>query len=289
MQKKQQLPQKDVFMRRFFKLKLLALGIVLTNSQLSFAGNETANFEASAKIENFCSIQASDVNFGVVALPLTAQSANAQMKVLCSNNTPYKVDLTYGKYASSDDANYTIRSDTKDNWTYVNRFFISVDGKEIGYINCGKKGLLLEGQIGIYVNQTKDAHILENLLGYQNMLSVHTIPDTNKRCVQNELNQTVVDGFKGNYYNGNVQSFSGYTSEYGLMIGAVRNDGLAYKFSLPNDSTKAWVKGKNSYTSNGNGNLQSIAMNAQIVPDKSSSNYIAQDFYLDTVTAEISY
>ena len=68
----------------------------------SFAqSNVKNNFEASANIESFCKIETQDINFGVVALPLTAQSANAQMNVLCSNATAYKVDLEYGLKAEN--------------------------------------------------------------------------------------------------------------------------------------------------------------------------------------------
>lgn len=73
------------------------------------------------------------------------------------------------------------------------------------------------------------------------------------------------------------------------MTGALKGDILAYKITIPGDITKVWNTGNNAYTSTGTGAEQVIDINAQIVPAKSSSNYLAQDSYLDTVTAVIAY
>lgn len=283
MQKQQKLPQKDVFMRRFFKLKLLVLGIVLTNSQLSFAGNETANFEASAKIENFCSIQASDVNFGVVALPLTAQSANAQMKFLCSNNTPYKVDLTYGNYV-------TTKSTTTIKYFHSwmtgdarHTYYVYNDvGNSIGYISCGFAGIYT-GKV--YISNPEMAKI------YQYPQSARWYNDVNKVCQSDGTAAgTKPTGWEGAYNASSSQPVGGIkNSEFGLMSGTQKGDKLAYSFTLPEDSSKAWSKGFNSYNATGIGSEQIIDVNAKIVLNKSSSTYVAQDVYLDNVTAEITY
>lgn len=79
------------------QLNKITLAVLMIGINTAFAQNNVnKNFETSAKIESFCQINAANINFGVVSLPLTAQSANSQMNVLCSNNTPYKVDLEYG-------------------------------------------------------------------------------------------------------------------------------------------------------------------------------------------------
>lgn len=54
-------------------------------------------------------------------------------------------------------------------------------------------------------------------------------------------------------------------------------------------SAKIWSKGLNSHKGTGVGAEQKIAVNAKIVPEKSSSKYVAQDTYLDTVIATITY
>lgn len=58
---------------------------------------------------------------------------------------------------------------------------------------------------------------------------------------------------------------------------------------MPNDSTKTWTKDLNSYNAIGIGAEQMINVNAQIVPDKATSKYVAADIYLDSVITEIIY
>lgn len=75
----------------------------------------------------------------------------------------------------------------------------------------------------------------------------------------------------------------------GLMIGTFKGDRLAYQVTLPGDSSKPWIAGLNSYQSIGVGTKQTIEVNAKIVPESSSSSYIAADTYLDAITATVSY
>lgn len=73
------------------------------------------------------------------------------------------------------------------------------------------------------------------------------------------------------------------------MTGIVKKDQVGYAITIPNNSTKIWNKGVNSYTSKGIGVKQVIPLNAKIVTDKSTSKYLAQDSYLDTVTVNLNY
>lgn len=73
------------------------------------------------------------------------------------------------------------------------------------------------------------------------------------------------------------------------LMGATKGDVLGYKITLPNDSTKIWIKGMNEYSAKGTGSLQKFTVNAQILPEDSSSKYVAEDIYVYTLTAEVSY
>lgn len=247
----------------------------------AFAQNVEDTVKASAKIENFCKISASDVNFGVLVAPLTAQTANSQMQVLCNNNTPYEISMAYGGVYGSggEDTGYTIglfQSVTDVAQYRVNK----PNGLLFGYLECGR-----DSRKGT-VSFTTIA--LARFYGYENYTSSY-VKDTNNTCIS--------DGTKaGTYPTGWVGPFNAprqpiYTSgyNYGMLVGAVNSDNVAYKITLPNDSTKVWNNGSSKYSAIGNGSVETISINAQIVPDKSSSLYPAQDIYLDNVTATIAY
>lgn len=254
----------------FKKVNYLAFLTTTFLSSTSFAGDINANLNTTAQIESFCQINAADINFGVVNLPLTAQTANSQMNVMCSNATAYKVDLSYGGIYGSgggnDGVNYTFVKNS--GFPGVQIWYAYADGKHIGRFNC-------------YSNQEiylhTDATAIANKLGL-------------------EVSKTYYDNGKYGLCSGTsvhyglaskLSQVSAYN--YGIMKGTMKGDKLAYAITIPNDSTKVWNKGINSYSLIGTGINQVIEMNAKIIVDQSSSKYIAADTYLDTITANVSY
>lgn len=272
---------------------VIASILALVGSSAIAQSSAKENFETSAKIENFCSIQANDVNFGVVSLPLTAQSANAQMRVLCTNNTPYKVDLHYGQYVSGEGGStdgYTIKHHSSD-LTSSAYFIFNSSMIGIGLLSCGYGDLF--GKVGIhnfaYAYMTEEESTrLTRLYGYP---TSGWYTDTKNLCTSDNTKEgTKPTGWVGAYDALGFQPLGGVGySEFGSMSGAQKGDKLAYKVTLPNDSSKTWTKGLNSYNSTGIGTEQMITINAQIVPDKSSGTYVAQDVYIDNITAEVTY
>lgn len=255
--------------------KILFLAILsILGASSTMAENVNSTFETSAKIENFCSINSNNINFGVVNLPLTAQEANGEIKVLCSNNTNYTVELNYGTNASISGTpnlysqigeyknmsfygsqSYMIYSVTNNETKFVNSFncYSSGTGHQI-LINSGESFFLeaLNAEIGTKVEDTIGACSLEQTQLFAKLAGVGEV-----------LN--------------------------GVMKGAIKKDSLAYKIVLPGDNSKIWSKGANAYQGVGNGLEQKINMSAKIVPGSSTSTYIAADTYLDTITAIVSY
>ena len=76
---------------------------------------------------------------------------------------------------------------------------------------------------------------------------------------------------------------------YGKMIGVASGDFIAYKITVPDDSSKIWNAGNADYSATGTGVSQNISVNASIVPEQSSSAYPTPDMYMDTVTASINF
>ena len=269
------------------KKKNIITGILLTSllfSGYSFAqSSANNNLEATAKIVVSCSINAETINFGIISSPLSSQASNSNMNVLCNNNASYKIDLAYGGiYGSggSSNPNYDIVYGSTNSG--FNNYVIS--GKTNNYVgsfNCGFSGAFA-GKVYFYTNTAA------SIYGYST--TNDWITDTKSACVTNgTMTGTKPTGWIGAYNDTGKQPVGGAAYNYGVMAGTVNKNSVAYSISVPGDSSKVWNVGNNSYTATGNGLNQSIPINAKIVPGSSSSLFPAQDFYLDTVTATITY
>lgn len=252
------------------------LSILAFFSGYVLADSSVKNFDATAKIENTCTISAEDVNFGVVYSPLTSQASNSTMNVHCTNATAYKIDLAYGGVYGSGSGSgekgsytYTIVRETSDNQAikiYNNSVAISTAPRDIF---CSKTS---PSYIFLYTKEAVDFY------GDPNAVHDTYVADTKRLCAGNSVNRAVFDTL------GQSTSYA-----YGVMKGSLRGDNLAYSISVPGDVTKVWNVGNSSYSATGNGESQEIVINAKIVPENSSSKYPAQDMYTDTVTAVIAY
>lgn len=240
--------------------KILLSAISLSLGIIAHAGESVGEVKSTATMQSTCSIEAESINFGVVASPLMMQTANSEMNLKCSNATAYTVDLTYGGiYGQGQDINYTFAFSSSGSGGRAYRILNS-EGVQVGSIAC-----LTNGTVQFYTAETAKL--------YGATQTDKPISDKYGACTGSTPNPL---SFSSSY-------------DYGVMTGISKGDSLAYSIAVPGDSNKVWNKGKNSYSSTGNGDIQTISMNAKIVPDKSASKYPAPDMYLDTVTAIISY
>lgn len=238
--------------------------IILLCNQIAFAEPANTNLQTSAKIENTCFISAENINFGQVSSPLSTQGTSSDMRVLCTTNASYVIDLAYGGKTSS--SQYRIEKEQyrpQGNGPEYNVF--NSNNEFIGIIACGNPSIY-KGWVAFNTQAIADLYNVP-LAGIQQ----NWRPDKTGIC--NHENLTPNQPFLN----------------IGIMTGLSKGDKLAYKVTLPGDSSKTWSKGQNSYKSTGTGEEQTIRMNANIVPNSSSSLYLAQDNYLDTIIAEISY
>lgn len=247
------------------KLSIIVAFLIAFNSS-AISKEAVNNLKAHAKIENFCNIQSTDINFGVVSSPLTSQTATGQIDILCSNKTPYVTDLTYGENAGlTSSGSYTsVVNFVYTTWSQTHIY--DPNKKLIGDVACDSSG-----RVGFTTLE------VANLYGYVGYTIGSTPYDTKSVCSGKNLNTAT------------LAKITPKNPENGIMKGISKGDNLAYLITVPNDSTKTWGKGINSYSSVGTGLHQSITMNAKIIVDKSSSKYLAQDSYLDTVVLTINY
>lgn len=253
-------------------LSIFALSL---SSSAAFASSTSNNLETTAKIITSCTIAAENVNFGILPSPLTTQAAQSQMHVLCNNNASYKVDLAYGGIYGEGGmpSGYSFKYYGSGNLYYV----VTPTGSNLGYINCSTDGKIAYSNLAV-----------ANFYGSTNVSMWLT--DTKHTCTTNgTLAGTYPTGWTGPYNGVGTQPIPGSAYAYGIMTGSVNKNSVAYSISIPNDSSKVWNMGNNSYNATGTGVLQNISVNAKIVPDKSTSLFPAQDFYLDTVTAVIAF
>ena len=244
------------------------------------ASELTSELKSTATMNATCSIATDSINFGVVASPLMAQTASSDMTVKCNNSLPYTINLAYGGIygtGSTSDYSFKYKSTPNDNGNLYS--VITSSGSELGYINCGTSG-----------HVAFNSSVIATYFGYPATNTNIWIKDNTHICsTDGTLKGTTPNGWVGAYNATGTQPIGGAGYSYGIMNGVSRGDKLAYSINVPGDSNKVWNTGVNSYKATGNGEIQTIPMNAKIVPDKSGSKYPAPDMYLDTVTAIISY
>ena len=101
---------------------------------------------------------------------------------------------------------------------------------------------------------------------------------------QSELSNTFQCTVVGNKCLTGNPSYS-----YGIMKGVAKGDTIAYSIFVPGDSSKVWNAGKNSFSGIGTGQEENINFQSQIVPSQSATTYPTPDFYMDIVTATVTY
>lgn len=265
------------------------LGCIVSSLIFSpaFAEVSRGEFDSTATINNVCLIEADNINFGQVFSPLTTQGYKGNMRVHCSKEAAYTIQLAYGGIYGSGTGNgggepiagRTI--EVIESLETYNYFGIKDYSKSIGNIACPVNSYQPEA-VFFSTNEAAKAY------GYQTM---GWQPDSKKVCKIGSQAEAVPVNWMG-APDGSARAFltiGNSPYDYGIMIGAIKGGHLAYKVTIPGDINKVWNSGLNAYSSKGSGVSQNIEMNAYIVPNKSSSQYLAQDNYFDTVTAVISY
>lgn len=221
---------------------------VLLLSHNVLAENLTVGNKSTATLVASCRINAQSVSFGALATPIYAQSANSNMSILCSKEAPYKIDLTYGL-----STNYWIFGGWGGRYDTP-----TWSGDMNEYDSSGK---LLRSQ-RYYAPQGPAPY--DKMAEYVGC----------KYTADGKCHSPATATSTGSVGTGNM---------YGT-----KGDSVAYNIFLPEDNSKIWNIGQNSYAGTGNGITQNIPMKAQLVPSGSTA-YPTPDIYTDTVTATITY
>lgn len=268
------------------KIAIFALGAVFGFTSLPVLAEVTTNTtKATATLSATCHISANNVSWGMLMLPLTTQTAQSNLNVLCNKGSLYTIDIAYGGIygAGSTATGYSIAysftgtangSPASQTYTVYNNA-----GTSIGTLGCGfgtYKGAVY------YQNTTVANFYGATAAGWQ--------PNTYNTCTSNNTAAgTYPTGWVGAYNTAGKQAIGGPGYAYGMITGGAYGDKIAYSIEVPGDSSKVWNAGVNSYSGTGTGSNESIPVKASLIPSKSNSNYPIPDLYMDTVTTIISF
>lgn len=236
-------------------MKKILLGVFLCSAlSMAHAENTTTTQKTTAILAATCTMSATSVSLGALILPLSNQSSTGQMSVLCNKQTNYKIDMAYGGIygVGSSNPNLVLKSINNGQAQYYN-----IETKVWGnntFSTCGA-GCIPTG----YVN-TKT-----------------TLPASYGGVCGTGGNGCYVYAIPGSYY------------DYGILNGTSKGDKIGYYIGLPNDNSKVWNTGNNSHTGVGTGQVETLPLKVNILTNKSSSLYPAPDFYIDTVTSQITF
>lgn len=235
----------------FKAISMAALSLSLILPNISFAGTNSANTQATATLSSSCTISAQNLAFGSLVMPLSSQSASSSMSVLCSKNHAYTVGLAYGGIYGQGGSTLGYILRTNDN------------GQEYLSNSSGTMGSNVMTSCG-----SPDC----NPYPGSTLQSVGTI-----NCGVGGSNCTLYAATTSTVYS------------YGKMIGVAKGDTIGYSIQVPGNPGQVWNTGNSVYSSTGTGATQTIPVVGTLVPAQSGSTYPTPDMYMDTVTATVNF
>lgn len=253
-------------MKKMLLLLLSSLSIIISSNSEAQTQTNTASAKATATLAANCTIATQNVNFGQISLPVSTQSANANMTVQCSKSAPYTIGLTYGGiYGAGISGNY---------WKVVSS---SGCVSNTNPASLSYNPLNPNGTPGTY-------SWLEYNTSGQVLTGTCTTSPPGAGTYVASLGYTASTS-SGLYYNPSNSTV--YT--YGKMIGAASGDSIAYSIQVPNSPNQVWNTSNYNYSTSGTGAIQTIPVIVTLVPSQTTNRYPTVDTYLDTVTATIAY
>lgn len=251
------------------------------------AANTTGSNKATATLSATCTISSNSVNFGMLILPLTTQSATSNMTVMCNKGAPYTIDLAYGGiYGQGSPASgYTFQffGQVSARTQYQVR---NASNQAIGLLDCYTN--FYGGGAAVELQGVGTMSIMQSLFG-SSFVQNGTQYSNTGACKDASTANPSPTSWVGAYNAGGTQSIGSPAYSYGMITGIGKGNQLAYSIEVPGQPTKVWNMGVNSYTGTGIGTNQSISVKATLIPSKSSSSYPAPDIYQDTVTTNINF
>lgn len=267
-------------MKKFLKITTL-MAAVLTPS-LGFS-QESSSIDVSAKIDPGCFIEADNVNFGNLNMPLSNQTSMSNMRIQCSKGANISIAIYY---SSNGDIG------TKNTGTYTNVFvnnsnnnndYTSYETNQTGF-TAGK----IYNDSTPISNAIKDYECIHNHNGYYNQIYVYSIEFASLYKINVGFNDSRVN----NVCNGtllNLDTLSSFgTPAKGVLKGVQKSEKIIYSVEKPDSPSTVW-NSSNVYSITPTGVTQNIPMKVNILSADNPKYRMSPDMYQDNLTIALTY
>lgn len=238
---------------------LLALGSITTAQANELQNN--SSFEVSADIVAGCILNAQNLNFGILQMPIVDQSAQSSMSVLCSKGAAYNIDVSYSNIGSSSGGDYIVIEGSDGAFS---QRFNSAQGNT--FIECNTK-------------EPNKVHLWS-------FEFASSIGASMKRIGWNNDNLGLCGGT--GHVNVGIMNGLGYsTSANGAMIGMSSGEKVVYSIKNPSNSNP--LTSSNKFSAIGTGQEEIVPLVANIKSSQNATHRMTPDTYQDTVNLILSY
>lgn len=246
---------------------IVALAILSSVSTMSLAQvSSNSNIELSANVDAGCFLEADNINFGVLMMPLTDSSSQSNVKVLCSKGSSLKIQISYDNKisGSSSTYSYTKLSDIE--------YMINKNGTSIGGIRCYYDSSLTF--IDSNRNLTFVSNEVADIFGLQYNVRVAYITDN--ICSGTQINVQNFNKKTGNMF-----------AKSGVLQGVSSVEQIKYTIKNPSNNN-VWTM-SNDYSILGSGIQQTIPLVADIKRAENATHRLTPDTYQSTLTVILNY
>ena len=239
--------------RHFFGILPIILGAT------SFAQTTTNDLEVKAIVDAGCFLTANDINFGTLQMPLSNQNSSSDMKIKCSNNASYNIQINYGANAQAISI-YTFEYTVSFGNTNSGKLY--KDGVPISTSKFDVTCSLSSNGANF---ATAEAAALFNVSKLGSYVPVNGL------CHGRIIQQKALDQLSGN--------------SIGFLSGLSSGEKIAFEILNPNNQNWAY----NKYSAIANGTEQNIPLKAQIKKENSPTHRLSADTYQSNVTVQLTY
>ena len=257
------------------KKNILTLAILGSLSTGAFAQDpRNSDIKVTADIHAGCDLTADNINFGVLMMPLTNSTAQANMNVKCSKGANLEIAINYSENASSSsNSNYKLEHRTNYGADGESvHIYDANDNAYLGGIYCHRNPTG-QGWAGINGGETKGGFL--NSIGLPNTITQTWTPDTFGVCIETS------EGFKVK-----TDIFTG--GSIGALTGLTSGEQIKYSLSLPGNDSQIWSS-SSKHTVLATGVEQTIPMKANIKRADNGDHRYTPDTYQSTLTVVLNY
>lgn len=258
------------------KKKLLTLAILGSLSVGVFAQDPSNNIEITAEVDAGCSLIAENINFGVLAMPLSDQSAQSRIRVHCSKGANLIMGISYSEQAGSSIMGniYTLDLDTNQGYSQYAKLLINgvpSGGPYSHDMRCAQEN---------YKQIRLMSQLARDLFGYSNIKTSVLVPDTYKICKDSSAS------FRYGMEK-NINTII-HQIQVGFLTGISQGEQIKYSLEVPEQSSLLWNT-SNTYNFVGSGVEQIIPMKANIKRAENQTHRMTPDTYQSTLTVILNY